>query len=108
MPMCLEELQEQSVYTYLPRLISSYTVLLVFFFFSLVGGVITGKECPRKNSCVASEFSHRNAALMNCFPLVKDTESYKTMSFGHEFLFSDQKLLVLGFMVTVKKYFHFC
>ena len=40
-----------------------------------------------KNSCVASEFSHRNATLMDCFPLVKDTESYRTMSFGHEFFF---------------------
>ena len=39
MPTCLEKLQEQSVYTYLPRLLSSYTVLLVFFFFfSLAGG----------------------------------------------------------------------
>ena len=40
-----------------------------------------------KNSCVASEFSHRNATLMDCFPLAKDTESYRTMSFGHEFFF---------------------
>ena len=88
MPTCLEKLQEQSVYTYLPRLISSYTVFCFALFFFLGGwGGSQVMNVLEKNSCVASEFSHRNATLMDCFPLAKDTESYRTMSFGHEFFF---------------------